>query len=147
VIKVDDRERLNQLVNELNMYQGQADILNQQMETVQANIADLTIAQETLQTIKDKKDAETLVPIGAGSFIITEIKNTDEVIVGLGAGAAVKKKITEAEESIQEQKKELEAVSAKITDQLNKITDFIIKKTPEAEALIQKLEGNGNQLQ
>jgi len=144
---VDDRERLNQLVNELNMYQGQADILNQQMETVQANIADLTIAQETLQTIKDKKDAETLVPIGAGSFIITEIKNTDEVIVGLGAGAAVKKKITEAEESIQEQKKELEAVSAKITDQLNKITDFIIKKTPEAEALIQKLEGNGNQLQ
>jgi prefoldin alpha subunit len=147
VIKVDDRERLNQLVNELNMYQGQADILNQQMETVQANIADLTIAQETLQTIKDKKDAETLVPIGAGSFIITEIKNTDEVIVGLGAGAAVKKKITEAEESIQEQKKDLEAVSAKITDQLNKITDFIIKKTPEAEALIQKLEGNGNQLQ
>ncbi len=144
---MDDRERLNQLVNELNMYQGQADILNQQMETVQANIADLTIAQETLQTIKDKKDAETLVPIGAGSFIITEIKNTDEVIVGLGAGAAVKKKITEAEESIQEQKKDLEAVSAKITDQLNKITDFIIKKTPEAEALIQKLEGNGNQLQ
>ena len=144
---MDDRERLNQLVNELNMYQGQADILNQQMETVQANIADLTIAQETLQTIKDKKDAETLVPIGAGSFIITEIKNTDEVIVGLGAGAAVKKKITEAEESIQEQKKEIEAVSAKITDQLNKITDFIIKKTPEAEALIQKLEGNGNQLQ
>jgi len=147
VIKVDDRERLNQLVNELKMYQGQADILNQQMETVQANIADLTIAQETLQTIKDKKDAETLVPIGAGSFIITEIKNTDEVIVGLGAGAAVKKKITEAEESIQERKKDLEAVSAKITDQLNKITDFIIKKTPEAEALIQKLEGNGNQLQ
>jgi prefoldin alpha subunit len=147
VIKVDDRERLNQLVNELNMYQGQADILNQQMETVQANIADLTIAQETLQTIKDRKDAETLVPIGAGSFIITEIKNTDEVIVGLGAGAAVKKKITEAEESIEEQKKDLEAVSAKITDQLNKITDFIIKKTPEAEALIQKLEGNGNQLQ
>lgn len=144
---MDDRERLNQLVNELNMYQGQADILNQQMETVQANIADLTIAQETLQTIKDKKDAETLVPIGAGSFIITEIKNTDEVIVGLGAGAAVKKKITEAEESIQERKKDLEAVSAKITDQLNKITDFIIKKTPEAEALIQKLEGNGNQLQ
>ncbi len=144
---MDDRERLNQLVNELKMYQGQADILNQQMETVQANIADLTIAQETLQTIKDKKDAETLVPIGAGSFIITEIKNTDEVIVGLGAGAAVKKKITEAEESIQERKKDLEAVSAKITDQLNKITDFIIKKTPEAEALIQKLEGNGNQLQ
>ena len=75
------------------MYKEQAEILNQQMDTVQANIADITIAQETLQTIKDKKDTETLVPIGAGSFIITEIKNTDEIIVGLGSGAAVKKKI------------------------------------------------------
>jgi prefoldin alpha subunit len=94
---MEDRERLNHLVNELNMYQGQADVLNQQMETVKANIADLNIAEETLQSIKDKKDAETLVPIGAGSFIITEIKNTDEVIVGLGARSAVKKKIADAE--------------------------------------------------
>jgi prefoldin alpha subunit len=144
---MEDRERLNQLVNELNMYQGQADVFNQQIETIKANLADLTIAQETLQSIKDKKDAETLVPIGAGSFIITEIKNTDEVIVGLGAGAAVKKKIADAEENIQEQKKDLEAVSNKIAQQLNQITEFIVTKTPEAEALIQKLEGTGNQIQ
>jgi prefoldin alpha subunit len=140
---MDDRERLNNLVNELNMYQSQADILNQQMETVKANIADLTIAEETLRSIKDKKDSETLVPIGAGSFIITEIKNTDEVIVGLGAGAAVKKKIDDAEESIGAQKKDMDAVQSKIMQELNKITEFIVTKTPEAEALIQKLEGTG----
>lgn len=144
---MEDRERLNQLVNELNLYQGQAEVLNQQMETLRANIADLTIAEETLQTIKDQKDAETLVPIGAGSFIITEIKNTDEVIVGLGAGAAVKRKISDAEEGIKEQKKDLEEVSEKVADQLNKISDFILTKTPEAEALIQKLEGNGTPVQ
>lgn len=140
---MEDRERLNNIVNELNMYQGQADLLNQQMETVKANIADLSIAEETLQSIKDKKDTETLVPIGAGSFIITEIKNTDEVIVGLGAGAAVKRKIGDAEESIKEQKKDLEAVLNKMMDELKKITDIIVTKTPEAEALIQKLEGTG----
>lgn len=144
---MEDRERLNQLVNELNMYQGQADILNQQIESIRANIADLVIAEETLQVIKDKKDTETLVPIGAGSFIITEIKNTEEVIVGLGAGAAVKRKISDAEESIGEQKKDLEAVAEKITEQLNKITDYIMQKTPEAEALIQKVEGTGNNIQ
>ncbi len=144
---MEDRERLNQLAKQINMYQEQADILNQQIETVKANIADLTIAEETLQSIKDKKDTETLVPIGAGSFIITEIKNTDEIIVGLGAGAAVKRNIADAEETIREQKKDLEAVSNKIMEQLNKITDFIVTKTPEAEALIQKLEGTGNQIQ
>ena len=97
---MEDRKRLEAMVNELNMYQGQADVLNQQVETVKATISDLNIASETLETIKDKKDTETLVPIGAGSFIITEIKNTDEVIVGLGAGVAVKKKIDSAQESV-----------------------------------------------
>lgn len=138
---MEDRERLNNLVNELNMYQGQADLLNQQMETIKANIADLTLAEETLQSIKGKKENETLVPIGAGSFIITEIKNTDEVIVGLGAGVAVKRKIDDAEESIKEQKKDLQAVESKIIDELKKITNIIVTKTPEAEALLKKIEG------
>lgn len=140
---MEDRERLDKIVNELNMYQGQADLLNQQMETIKATISDLSIAEETLDTIKGKKDTETLVPIGAGSFIITEIKNTDEVIVGLGAGAAVKRKIEDAKESIQEQKKDLEAVLAKMMEELKKITEVIVRRTPEAEALIQKIEGPG----
>jgi prefoldin alpha subunit len=138
---MEDRKRLEAMVNELNMYQGQADVLNQQVETVKATISDLNIASETLETIKDKKDTETLVPIGAGSFIITEIKNTDEVIVGLGAGVAVKKKIDSAQESVKDQKKDLEALLNKMMVDLNKITDIIVRKTPEAEALIQKLEG------
>ncbi len=138
---MEDRKRLEAMVNELNMYQGQADVLNQQVETVKATISDLNIASETLESIKDKKDTETLVPIGAGSFIITEIKNTDEVIVGLGAGVAVKKKIDSAQESVKDQKKDLEALLNKMMVDLNKITDIIVRKTPEAEALIQKLEG------
>ena len=140
---MEERKKLEAMVNEINMYQGQADVLNQQMETVKSTIADLNIASETLETIKDKKDSETLVPIGAGSFIITEIKNTDEVIVGLGAGVAVKKTVESAQESVQDQKKDLEALLNKMMNDLNKITEIIVRKTPEAEALIQKLEGTG----
>jgi prefoldin alpha subunit len=142
---MEDRKRLEAMVNEINMYQGQADVLNQQIESVKATISDLNTATETLETIKDKKDAETLVPIGAGSFIITEIKNTDEVIVGLGAGVAVKKKIDSAQESVKDQKKDLEALLNKMMDDLKKLTDVIVRKTPEAEALIQKLEGTEQQ--
>ncbi|MGA2676092.1 MAG: prefoldin subunit alpha [Methanobacterium sp.] len=140
---MEERKKLEAMVNEINMYQGQADVLNQQMETVKTTISDLNIASETLETIKDKKDTETLVPIGAGSFIITEIKNTDEVIVGLGAGVAVKKTVDSAQESVKDQKKDLEALLNKMMTDLNKITEIIVRKTPEAEALIQKLEGTG----
>ncbi len=97
---MEDRRRLEELANELNLYQAQADALNQQMETVRATLTDLSIAEDTLDAIKDNKNSETLVPIGAGSFIITEIKNVDEVIVGLGSGVAARKKIPDAKESI-----------------------------------------------
>jgi prefoldin alpha subunit len=138
---MEDRQRLQNIINELNMYKAQADALNQQIETVKATISELSLSEETLDSIKGKKQLESLVPIGAGSFLISEIKNTDEVIVGLGAGAAAKKKIEDAVESIGEQKKELETLMDKMLGDLQKISEIIVQKSPEAEELIQKLEG------
>jgi prefoldin alpha subunit len=144
---MEDRQRLEEIINELNAYKAQADMLNQQVETLNATIADMSIAQETLESIKGKKSPETLVPIGAGSFLITEIKNTEEVIVGLGSGAAVKKNIDDAKMSIEEQKKELDNIMQKMMSDLTKISQIITQKSPEAEALIQKIEGTqGNGL-
>ena len=138
---MEDRQRLEEIINELNAYKAQAEMLNQQVETLKATIADMEIAQETLDSIKGKKSPETLVPIGAGSFLITEIKNTEEVIVGLGSGAAVKKNIDDAKMSIEEQKKELDNIMQKMVSDLTQISQIITQKSPEAEALIQKIEG------
>jgi prefoldin alpha subunit len=141
---MEDRKRLDELVSEINMYQGQADILKQQIENINATLSELTIAGETLETIKGIDKTETLVPIGAGSFIITEIKNTDEVIVGLGAGVAAKKKIDEADKSISEQKEELEKIIKKMVEDLQKINEIIVQKSPEAEELLKKIEKREN---
>ena len=35
---MEERKKLEAMVNELNMYQGQADVLNQQMETVKSTM-------------------------------------------------------------------------------------------------------------
>lgn len=137
---MEDRQRLEQMVNEINMYQGQLDVLNQQMETVRASLTELTSAEETLNAIEGKEGTETFVPIGAGSFIITELKSTDKVIMGLGAGAAAKRSIGEAKEGISSQKKELEELMNKMSGDIQKLTDFIVRKSPEAEALLRKLE-------
>jgi prefoldin alpha subunit len=138
---MEDRQRLEALVNELNTYQGQAEVLQQQIETLNATIAELTVAMDTLDTVKGEDNKETLVPIGAGSFLITELKNTDEVIIGLGAGVAVKKKVDDAKVTIAEQKKELEDLREKMSLDLQKITEYIMQKSPEAEELMQKVEG------
>jgi prefoldin alpha subunit len=138
---VEDRQKLEALVNELNTYQGQAEVLQQQVETLNVTITELSVAIDTLVTIKGEDNKETLVPIGAGSFLITELKNTDQVIVGLGAGVAVKKTIDDAKESINEQKKELEDLRNKMSTDLQKLTEYIMQRSPEAEELMQKVEG------
>lgn len=144
---MEDRQRLEQMVNEINMYQGQVDVLKQQIESVKASIAELASAEETLDSVKGKENTETFVPIGAGSFLITELKNTDQVVMGLGAGAAVKKNIDEAKESISSQRKELEQLVDKMVGDIQKLTDFIMKKSPEAEALLHKVESEEAQRQ
>nr|WP_243687466.1 hypothetical protein [Methanobacterium formicicum] len=52
---MEDRQRLEEIINELNAYKAQAEMLNQQVETLKATIADMEIAQETLDSIKGKK--------------------------------------------------------------------------------------------
>jgi prefoldin alpha subunit len=138
---MEDRQRLEELINELNMYKAQADLLNQQIETLKVSISELTIALETLDELKGKEGVETFVPIGAGSFLITEIKNTEEIIVGVGAGAAIKKKVGDAQESIKGQKEELEGLLNRMMMDLQKISEIIVQKSPEAEELLQQLEG------
>lgn len=137
---MDDRQRLEQMINEINMYQSQVDVLKQQIETIKASIAELSSAVETLDAIKGKENTETFVPIGAGSFVIAEIKNTDQVVMGLGAGAAAKKSRDEAKETISAQKKELEQLVDKMVGDVQKLTEYIVKKSPEAEALLRKVE-------
>ena len=44
---MEDRQRLEALVNELNTYQGQAEALQQQIETLNATIAELSVAMDT----------------------------------------------------------------------------------------------------
>jgi prefoldin alpha subunit len=138
---MEDRQRLEALMNELNTYQGQAELLQQQIETLNATITELQIAMDTLETVKGQDNKETLVPIGAGSFLITELKNTEEVIIGLGAGVAVKKTVVDAKATIAEQKKELEELKDKMASDLHKITQYIMQRSPEAEELMQKVEG------
>jgi len=137
---MEDRQRLEQMVNEINMYQSQLELMQQQMETLRASIAELTSAEESLNAIEGKESMETFVPIGAGSFVIAEIKNTDQVVMGLGAGAAAKKDISNAKESISSQKKDLEQIVDKMAGDMQKMSDYIMAKSPEAEALLRKVE-------
>ena len=90
---MEDQQKFNQLLNEINVYKQQGDLIQQQIELVRASIAEVDALTNTLDDLEGKDSVEAFVPVGAGSFIKGELKNTDEVIVSIGSGIAVKKDV------------------------------------------------------
>ncbi len=107
-------------------FQRQAEALRQQMNMVQASI---TSCDQTIVTINELKTAstegrtaETMVPVGFGSFVHAEIKNADKVIVDLGAGFSAEKTADEAIETLNRRKEQL----TKILEQMNaSLTNYV----------------------
>ena len=143
MIIMEDQQRLQALVNELNMYQQQAELLQQQMEAMQATLGELESLENTVSALKEGDNLETLVPVGAGSFVNAEIKNTDEIIMSVGAGVAITKTIDDAQKTITSQKEEIRDAMAKMSKNIQTLNDMINKITPQAEQLLQKVQGSG----
>ena len=61
---MEDQQKLEEIVNQLNIYQSQAELIQQQMETVRATISELEILEKTINDIQGKDGSETLVPVG-----------------------------------------------------------------------------------
>ena len=140
---MEDQQKLQQIVSQLEAYKAQTEIFQQQIDAVQASIAEIKILESTLEDFAKKDTIETLVPIGAGSFIKAEIKNEDKVIMSLGSGVAVSKSFEDAKKTAAEQKQQLEDTLDKLFKDLQQITDIVGQLSPQAEAIMQKLQAQG----
>ena len=87
---MEDRQKLEKMVAELNQLQQQGEAIAKQLEQLNMSLADIRSATDALKGIEGKVGEEVLLPIGAGCFIDAEIKS-DDVILGVGADVAIKK--------------------------------------------------------
>lgn len=134
---MEDREKLEKMVTELNQLQKQGETITQQIEQLNASLQDVTTAQEAVEGIKGAVGKETLIPVGAGCFITAELKSED-VIVGVGAEVAIKKSREETLETLKKDKEEVENLIRSLSEQLDKINQYITSKRSEVEELMQK---------
>ena len=139
---MEDQQKFNQLLNEINVYKQQGDLIQQQIELVRASIAEVDALNNTLDDLEGKDSVEAFVPVGAGSFIKGELKNTDEVIVSIGSGIAVKKDVDGARETIARQKKDLEDSLDKMLANMQQVSDIIGSLSAQAEQLAAVAQGN-----
>ena len=143
---MEDQQRLNNLLSEINVYRQQAELIQQQIELIQASIAEVDALFNTLDDIEGKESVEAFVPVGAGSFVKGELKSTDEIIVSIGAGIAVKKDAAGARKIIAGQKEDLKDSLDKMLANLQQVTDMAGNLQAQAEQLAAAAQGNMTQM-
>ncbi len=139
---MEDQQRLNSLLNEINVYRQQADLIQQQIELIQASIAEVDAFLSTLDDIEGQDSIEAFVPVGAGTFVKGELKDTDEIIVSIGAGLAVKKDADGARKIISGQKDDLKDSLDKMLANLQQVTDVVGSLQAQAEQIAAAAQGN-----
>ena len=139
---MEDQERLNNLLSQINVYRQQAELIQQQIELIQSSIAEVDALFNTLDDIEGKDSVEAFVPVGAGSFVKGELKSTDEIIVSIGSGIAVKKDAEGAREILSGQKDDLKDSLDKMLENLQQVTDTAANLQIQAEQLAAAAQGN-----
>ena len=86
--------------------------IQKQINSISEGILELNSLKLNLDYIKTvEKDKEVWIPIGSSIFVKGSLKNTPDVMMGVGSDIMVEKTIEQSKDSVNEQIKELEKVS------------------------------------
>ena len=137
------------------MSEEQAQALIQQMQTLEAYMADLmqkeeavfkliqeaSSAIESMKALEGNTSAETLVPIGMGTYVKATIQPNEKMLVNIGAGAAIEQDKGAAVNYIESRIKELEVAFQQISAQRQEVAMRLEQGQQEMNRLIQASRG------
>ncbi|MGZ4938249.1 MAG: prefoldin subunit alpha [Halobacteriota archaeon] len=108
--------QLQQLEAEARAYEQQMDVINFTMQEIQRAIE----ATEALSKTDIGKDS--LIPIGANSYVYGSIPQATRIIIGLGSSVSAEVEVADAVKHLQERRTKLTEVHAQFAARLNEIS-------------------------
>lgn len=116
--KAEDLVR--ELATEIRILEGSASTLQSRLEIVRGAINDASLAQATLEGLTKLQDGDdTLVPVGAGSYVRMKVADSKKLIMGLGAGTAIERDVASSIEELKRRLQELDKARKSIQQQLD----------------------------
>ncbi len=129
------QQQIQELAGMHQQYQYQAEAIGKQLNMLKMTLNDLETALFTITALKDETAGkETLVPIGFGSFVKATLSDPGNIVVGIGSGVSVEKKIDDAKSFLEKRKDEL----AKYHEQLNNTISKLAQELQNIQGIVQK---------
>ena len=84
-------EQAQQLMQQMQMLETYFTDLSQREGTLLSVLREAISAIESMKSLHQKTNSDTLVPIGMGTYVQTKISSNDKIVLNIGAGIAVEK--------------------------------------------------------
>jgi len=120
-------EHAEQLMQQMQMLETYFSDLSQREGTFLNILRETTAAIESIKSLSQKPETETLVPIGMGTYVPTKISSTQKIVMNIGSGIAVEKDFPSAINYLEARIKEIEIA----------LQDTTVKKQDAAQRLEQ----------
>lgn len=140
--QVKEEDIVRQLAAEIRILEGSASALQSRLDIVRAAINEITLAHATLDGLaKMQEGDDTLVPVGAGSYIRMKITDSKKLVMSVGAGAAIEKDVPSSVEELKSRIDELDKARNSIQQQLDQTLTRYQQDRDALEELLQRRSG------
>ena len=115
-------QRINEMVQQSRVLEAYMnDIMNRQM-TVTRLMEEARLASATIQGISTESEVESLMPVGIGVYVKTNVPPIKKLLVNLGAGVTVEKSREDALNYVEARIKEYEVGARQLEAQRQEIS-------------------------
>jgi len=151
---VVNQHELQQKVSTLEAMRNQVEALQQQKELLNEKIKRHDEAKKTMENYKKEDEgAEVLVPVGADSYIYTEVSNNEQVLIGLGAELSAEREIEDAlkiidrkKDKIGDEKQELQEDIDELNESADELENEVRQEYQELQRKQQEQQQGGGQV-
>ena len=135
-------EQAQQLLYQMQMLEGYLSELSQKEATIVSVIREASSAIQSLKTIDNKTDNETLTPVGLGTFIKTKVVPNEKLILNIGAGIAIEKDKDSAINFLELRLKEMQVALRETSNQKQQISASLEQGKQQMEQMLSASRSN-----
>lgn len=130
-------EQLQAILVQLEQGKQQMEQLNRQGQMLESAIAEVDETVSALETINSQEsDTPALVPIGAGSYVNAKVTENEHVLVGIGAGFSVEKKVPDAVSALRERRTQMEQSHRSLQKIVGEIAQRLAELNGQAQSMM-----------
>ncbi len=122
----------------------QLNAMMEQKTLVDERLHELAVSMDAIQKLDElKKGEEMWSGIGSGAFVRSDIKDTDSVLISVGAGVIARKSRNRASEILQERIDEMKKLNMQIMEEATNYARQVEQLESEIEFMAEDMQQKG----